>query len=59
MLIADAPIVMSFVDTNVLIVKPAVIGYTTTPRDLWPGWSTLLTIDVALPAQAPVATPAS
>jgi oligopeptide transport system substrate-binding protein len=59
LLIADAPIVMSFVDTNVLIVKPTVIGYTSTPRDLWPGWSTLLTIDVASPAQAPVATPAS
>ena len=59
LLIADAPIVMSFIDTNALIVKPTVNGYTTTPRDLWPGWSTLLTVDVAPAAQAPVATPAS
>jgi oligopeptide transport system substrate-binding protein len=59
LLIADAPIVMSFIDTNALVVKPTVIGFTSTPRDLWPGWSTPLTVDVASPAQASIATPAS
>jgi oligopeptide transport system substrate-binding protein len=59
LLIADAPIVMSFIDTNALVVKPTVIGFTSTPRDFWPGWSTPLTVDVASPAQASIATPAS
>jgi oligopeptide transport system substrate-binding protein len=57
LLIAEAPIVMGFQDTNALIVKPAVIGYTLSPGDLWPGWSTPLTVDVASPTEAPGATP--
>jgi oligopeptide transport system substrate-binding protein len=59
LLIADAPIAIAFNDTDAIVVKPSVVGYTTTPRDLWPGWSTPLTVDVLAPGQPPAATPSS
>jgi oligopeptide transport system substrate-binding protein len=58
LLIADAPIAIGFQDTNALIVKPYVTGYTITPRDFWPGWGSLLTVDVQPSATALSGTPA-
>ena len=57
LLIADVPIAIGFQDTNALIVKPYVTGYTLSPQDFWPGYSSLLTVDVEPTAVAPVATP--
>jgi oligopeptide transport system substrate-binding protein len=47
LLVADAPAVFLLNGTNVALVKPGVTGYVTTPRDLWPGWASPLTLDVA------------
>jgi oligopeptide transport system substrate-binding protein len=57
LLIADVPMAIGFQDTNALIVKPYVTGYTLSPQDFWPGYSSLLTVDVDPAAVAPVATP--
>ena len=57
LLIADVPIAIGFQDTNALIVKPYVTSYTLSPQDFWPGYSSLLTVDVEPTAVAPVATP--
>ncbi len=57
LLIADAPIAIGLQDTNALIVKPYVTGYTVSPQDFWPGYSSPLTVDVEPTAVAPVATP--
>jgi oligopeptide transport system substrate-binding protein len=57
LLIADVPIAIGFQDTNALIVKPYVTGYAVTPNDYWPGFSSLLTVDVEPPAEASAATP--
>ena len=46
LLIDDVPMVFTFNDTLAVLVKPYVTGYVTTPRDQWPGWSTLLTLDL-------------
>jgi oligopeptide transport system substrate-binding protein len=42
----DVPMVFTLNDTQAMLVKPYVTGYVTTPRDSWPGWTSLLTIDV-------------
>lgn len=57
LLIADVPIAVGFIDTNALIVKPYVTGYSVTPNDFWPGFSSLLTVDVEPPAEVAAATP--
>ena len=56
MLVADAPTVFAFNGTMAVLVKPYVTGYVTTPSDFWPGWLSLLTLDLAPHAEAtPVA----
>jgi oligopeptide transport system substrate-binding protein len=57
LLIADAPIAIGFVDTNALIVKPYVTGYSVRPNDFWPGWSSLMTVDVEPQPLVHAATP--
>jgi oligopeptide transport system substrate-binding protein len=52
LLIADVPIVIAFVDTIPAIVKPYVTGYTLRPDDYWPGFNSLLTVDVQPSATA-------
>jgi ABC-type transport system substrate-binding protein len=47
LLVADAPAVFWFNLTNIWLVKPHVTGYVTTPRDLWPGSASALTLDLA------------
>jgi oligopeptide transport system substrate-binding protein len=55
----DAPAVFAYNDTQAMLVKPYVTGYVTTPRDGWPGWTSLLTIDVEPSAGGPAGgTPA-
>jgi oligopeptide transport system substrate-binding protein len=58
LLIADVPIAIGFIDTNALIVKPYVTGYDVTTGDYWPGWSSLLTVDVQPSVPALSSTPA-
>ncbi len=49
-LVADMPVTFLYNWTTAVLVKPDVTGYVTTPRDLWPGWASLLTLDFAPPA---------
>jgi oligopeptide transport system substrate-binding protein len=49
-LIADAPTIFLFNWAEAALVKPYITGYAHTPIDSWPGWTTLLTIDVTRPA---------
>jgi ABC-type transport system substrate-binding protein len=52
----DAPAVFAYNDTQAMLVKPYVTGYVTTPRDGWPGWTSLLTIDVEPSTGGPTAS---
>lgn len=46
LLIAGVPSIFLHNWVNVLLIKPDVTGYATTPIDFWPGWTTPLTLDV-------------
>jgi oligopeptide transport system substrate-binding protein len=46
LLVADVPSAFLYVWEEAWLVQPYVTGYTTTAMDVWPGWSTPLTIDV-------------
>ena len=51
MLVADVPAIFVHTISNRVLVKPYVTGYSrTTPNANWPGWTNLLTIDMARPA---------
>jgi oligopeptide transport system substrate-binding protein len=50
MLVDDVPTIFLFNWQEAVLVKPFVTGYTVTPMDHWPGWTTSLTIDVERPA---------
>lgn len=47
LLLDDAPAVFTFHPANLALVQPRVIDYQATSVDLWPGWTSLLTIDIA------------
>ena len=47
LLLADAPMIMVEQTGGLMLIKPYVVGYVVTPADLaFPGWFTLLTIDI-------------
>ncbi len=50
MLVADVPAIFIHPSFSQVLVKPYVTGYSgTTPNGNWPGWTNLLTVDVARP----------
>jgi len=50
-LVADAPSIFAYTETNSWLVKPYVTGYSATASNqAWPGWWTPLTIDIDHPA---------
>jgi oligopeptide transport system substrate-binding protein len=49
-LVDDVPAIFLYNWLDVGLVKPFVTGYATTAIDYWPGWTSLLTIDVERPA---------
>jgi ABC-type transport system substrate-binding protein len=50
LLVADVPAIFLYACLDMGLVKPSVTGYATTGIDYWPGWTSLLTIDVERPA---------
>ncbi len=49
LLVADAPAVFFSHPANVAVIAPRVVGYDVTSADPWPGWTSVLTIDIAAP----------
>ena len=48
LLLADAPAIFGFTSDYIMLVNPNVTGYTpSAPNQLWPGWWTPLTVNVA------------
>jgi oligopeptide transport system substrate-binding protein len=59
LLIEDVPGPFLFNAVNVVLVSPRLTGYATTPVDIWPGWLTPLTLDLAPATATPSASPAA